>query len=150
MYNCLHDPVILLGLHIYKAQINCQEDELLKQTRFPQTVKKIIKKMRNVMIHRGGVFFSCAKPLSILPSLLTPPHLRLCYSSSAAAAAASSPNRAIHCMANDSPLSQPLTGGDGSVSVPPTPSASSAIDFLSLCSRLKVMQPNDPPIVVVH
>ncbi|KAG2308193.1 hypothetical protein Bca52824_027941 [Brassica carinata] len=91
--------------------------------------------MRNVMIHRGGVLF-CTKPLSIFPSL-TPPLLRLRYSS-AAAAAASSPNRAIHCMANnDSPLSQPLTGGDSSVSVPPPSSASSAIDFLSLCSRLK-------------
>lgn len=94
------------------------------------------------MIHR--VFFCSTKPLSILPPL-TPPHLRLSYS-----AAASSPNRAIHCMASDSPLSQPLTGGDGSVSVPPpspASSASSAIDFLSLCSRLKVMQPqplNDP------
>uniref|UniRef100_M4ETK7 5'-deoxynucleotidase n=1 Tax=Brassica campestris TaxID=3711 RepID=M4ETK7_BRACM len=89
--------------------------------------------MRNVMIHHR-VFFCCTKPLSILPSL-SPPHLHLSYS--AAAAAASSPNRAIHCMANDSPLSQPLTGGDGSVSVPPPSPASSAIDFLSLCSRLK-------------
>ncbi|CAH8387147.1 unnamed protein product [Eruca vesicaria subsp. sativa] len=89
--------------------------------------------MRNhVMMNR---IFLCTKPLSLLPSLTTPPHLRICHS----AAAASSPNRAIHCMANDSPLSQPLTGGDGSVSIsaPPPSSASSAIDFLSLCSRLK-------------
>ncbi|KAJ4911306.1 HD domain protein [Raphanus sativus] len=54
-----------------------------------------------------------------------------------AAAAASSPNRANHCMAKDSPLSQPDRSGDGSVSLPPPPSASSAIDFLSLSSRLK-------------
>ncbi|KAJ0260386.1 5'-deoxynucleotidase [Hirschfeldia incana] len=88
--------------------------------------------MRNVMIHRGGVFYRSTKPpLSIIPSL-TPPHLRLLYS------AAPSPNRAIHCMANDSPLSHPLTGGDGSsISVPPPSPASSAIDFLTLCSRLK-------------
>ncbi|KAJ4872191.1 HD domain protein [Raphanus sativus] len=53
------------------------------------------------------------------------------------AAAASSPNRANHCMAKDSPLSQPDRSGDGSVSLPPPPTASSAIDFLSLSSRLK-------------
>ncbi|CAF1861107.1 hypothetical protein Bca4012_033061 [Brassica carinata] len=90
--------------------------------------------MRNVMMIHHRVFFCSTKPLSILASL-THPHLRLSYS-----AAASSPNRPIHCMASDSPLSQPLTGGDGSVSVPPpspASSASSAIDFLSLCSRLK-------------
>ncbi|WZZ18414.1 hypothetical protein YC2023_111503 [Brassica napus] len=81
--------------------------------------------MRNVM---NRIYFS--KSLS-----LTPPHLPFFHLS----AAASSPNRAVHCMADDSPLSQPPNrSGDGSVSVPPpSPSASSAIDFLSLCSRLK-------------
>ncbi|CAH8350802.1 unnamed protein product [Eruca vesicaria subsp. sativa] len=39
-------------------------------------------------------------------------------------------------MASDSPLSQ-LTGGDGYVSGSPSSPTSSAIDFLSLCSRLK-------------
>ncbi|CAG7866456.1 unnamed protein product [Brassica rapa] len=81
--------------------------------------------MRNVM---NRIYFS--KSLS-----LTPPHLPFFHLS----AAASSPNRAVHCMADDSPLSQPPNrSGDGSVSAPPPPSpASSAIDFLSLCSRLK-------------
>ncbi|KAJ0233332.1 5'-deoxynucleotidase [Hirschfeldia incana] len=83
--------------------------------------------MRNVILNR--IFFSSKS----LP--LTPPHLLPFFHTSAAASASSpSPNRAIHCMANDSPLSQPDPTGDGSVSVP---SASSAIDFLSLCSRLK-------------
>ncbi|KAH0912768.1 hypothetical protein HID58_036089 [Brassica napus] len=80
--------------------------------------------MRNVM---NRIYFS--KSLS-----LTPPHLPFFHLS----AAASSPNRAVHCMADDSPLSQPPNrSGDGSVSVPPPSPASSAIDFLSLCSRLK-------------
>ncbi|KAJ4890717.1 Metal-dependent phosphohydrolase [Raphanus sativus] len=76
--------------------------------------------MRNVTLNRV-VFFS--KSLSLVPSL-TPPQIL-----HRSAAAASYPNRAIHCMADDSPLSQPDRSGDGSVS--------SAIDFLTLCSRLK-------------
>ncbi|EOA27759.1 hypothetical protein CARUB_v10023915mg [Capsella rubella] len=83
--------------------------------------------MKNVM---NRVFFCKSLSLVFLVPSFTRSSLRFTYSSSAAAAA-SSPNRAIHCMASDSP--QP---GDGSVSLPPS-SASSAIDFLSLCTRLK-------------
>ncbi|KAL1221557.1 hypothetical protein V5N11_004133 [Cardamine amara subsp. amara] len=93
--------------------------------------------MRNV----NRVFFCKSLSLVFLVPSFTRSTLRFSYSS----AAASSPNRAaIHCMASDSPHSTP--SGDGSVSPPgvaaiptssPSSSASSAIDFLSLCTRLK-------------
>jgi putative hydrolase of HD superfamily len=91
--------------------------------------------MKNV----NRVFFCKSLSLVFLVPSFTRSHIRFTYS----AAGASSPNRAIHCMASDSPQS-----GDGSVSSPPnvaavpssssSSSASSAIDFLSLCTRLKV------------
>ena len=116
-----------------------QNDGNTQQTRFPkreEDKQQQQQKMRNVM---NTIYFS--KSLS-----LTPPHLPFFHLS----AAASSPNRAVHCMADDSPLSQPPNrSGDGSVSVPPPSPASSAIDFLSLCSRLKVnvtSTSNDHPI----
>ncbi|KAL9300455.1 putative HD/PDEase domain, metal-dependent nucleoside 5'-monophosphatase [Arabidopsis thaliana] len=90
--------------------------------------------MKNV----NRVFFCKSLSLVFLVPSFTRSHIRFTYS----AAGASSPNRAIHCMASDSPQS-----GDGSVSSPPnvaavpssssSSSASSAIDFLSLCTRLK-------------
>ncbi|ESQ46322.1 hypothetical protein EUTSA_v10000291mg [Eutrema salsugineum] len=97
--------------------------------------------MRNV----NRVFFCKSLSLVFLVPSFTRPHLRFTYS----AAGASLPNRAIHCMATDPPLPQSaasfssVTGGGNPVS--PTPRtndvaavpASSAIDFLSLCSRLK-------------
>ncbi|XP_010472377.1 PREDICTED: HD domain-containing protein 2-like [Camelina sativa] len=93
--------------------------------------------MKNV----NRVFFCKSLSLVFLVPSFTRSTLRFTYSSASASASAasSSPNRAIHCMASDSP--QP---GHGSVSLPspnsaavPTSSASSAIDFLSLCTRLK-------------
>lgn len=111
-----------------------QNNRNTQQTRFPKREEdeQQQQKMRNVM---NRVFFS--KSLS-----LTPPHLRFFH----LPAAASSPNRAVHCMADDSPLSEPPNrSGDGSVSAPPpSPAASSAIDFLSLCSRLKVNVTSTP------
>lgn len=88
--------------------------------------------MKNV----NRVFFCKSLSLVFLVPSFTRSSLRFTYS----AATASPPNRAIHCMASDSPQS-----GHGSVSPPPpnvaavpTSSVSSAIDFLSLCTRLKV------------
>ncbi|VVB08833.1 unnamed protein product [Arabis nemorensis] len=98
--------------------------------------------MRNV----NRVFFCKSLSLVFLVPSFTRSHLRFAYSS----AVASSPARSIHCMATDSPIPQStasfssVSAGDGSVSVPPgdvaavpASSASSAIDFLSLCTRLK-------------
>ncbi|KAH0865753.1 hypothetical protein HID58_082964 [Brassica napus] len=107
-----------MGLYIIRPKLS----DKAEQSKHTTNAKKINnnKKMRN------RVFFS--KSLS-----LTPPHLRFFH----LPAAASSPNGAVHCMADDSPLSQPPNrSGDGSVSAPPPSPA--AIDFLSLCSRLKV------------
>uniref|UniRef100_A0A1J3JKL7 5'-deoxynucleotidase n=1 Tax=Noccaea caerulescens TaxID=107243 RepID=A0A1J3JKL7_NOCCA len=95
--------------------------------------------MRNM----NRVFFCKSLSLVFLVPSFTRPQLRFTYS----AAVASFPNRAIHCMATDPTASfSSVTGGVNPVSPPsrnddvaavPASSASSAIDFLTLCTRLK-------------
>ncbi|CAN8287796.1 unnamed protein product [Cochlearia groenlandica] len=94
--------------------------------------------MKNV----NRVFFSKSLSLVFLFPSLAHSHLRFTYSSAfVSVAGASSTNRSIRCMASDStppPSISSFAGGDASASPPSQrSSASSAIDFLSICTRLK-------------
>lgn len=138
-----HDPIHEWVFILQRPKLTAETKNIEQHSSQNRKInkKEIWRKMRNM----NRVFFCKSLSLVFLVPSFTRPQLRFTYS----AAVASFPNRAIHCMATDPTASfSSVTGGVNPVSPPsrnddvaavPASSASSAIDFLTLCTRLKVM-----------